>query len=242
VHGALCGSSRSHYCAAFLRNAKTSLPRCCTLCYSAMSLPLVANFPLAHCVPVSRLAWSRMGKTERIKLTKFQKEAIDVWNEGKSPADKLQRRYCSTRAQWLNDNIFAPSRVELVPVPPPQKLKKAQWDAQRSSQPTTSTHSMSARKPRVPAYEVDDKDITFTVPRDTFADPIKDIIADELKAGNKKLLKEVDARLEKFGAELSSSITRSIAAMLVRYHHHLPVHNITIIYHLLQVITAEGQE
>lgn len=180
-----------------------------------------------------------MGNTERIKLTKEQKEAIDEHNTCVSPDKRVNKHYSAERAKWLNENVFEPSGVELVPVPPPQKLKKALWDAQRSSQPTASTHSMSARK-RVPADEVDDEGITFTVSRDTFADPIKDIITDELRAGNKKLLKEVDARLQKFGAELSSSITKSIATMLVRYHHHLPSHNITTTYHLLQVITAEG--
>jgi len=183
-----------------------------------------------------------MGKTERIKLTEEQKEAIDEHNTCVSPDKKVNKHYSAKRAQWLNENIFEPSGVDLAPLPPPGKLKKAQWDAQRSSQPTTSTHSMSGRK-RVPAYDEDDEDITFTVPRNTFADPIKDIINDELRAGNKNLLKEVDARLVKFGADLSSSITKSIAAMLVRYHlQHITVYNITTTYHLLQSITAEGQE
>jgi hypothetical protein len=179
-----------------------------------------------------------MDKKERIKLTQDQRDAIDEYNTGVSPEKKVNKHYSAARAQWLNENIFEPSDVELVPVPLPHKLKKAQWDAQRiSSQPTTSTHSMSARKPRVAAYE-DDEDImgTFSVPRDIFADPIKDIITEELKAGNKKLLKEVDVRLEKFKQELSSSITKSIAAMLVSLHHqHLPAHNITTqtTYHLL---------
>jgi hypothetical protein len=208
-----------------------------TLCYSAMSVALASSCYFVHCVLVSPVAWSCMDKKERIKLTQDQRDAIDEYNTGVSPDKKVNKHYSAARAQWLNENIFEPSGVELAPLPPPQKLKKAQWDAQRSSQPTTSTHSMS--KPRVSAYE-DDEDITFTVPRYTFADPIKDIITDELKAGNKKLLKEVDARLEKFGAELSSSITKSIAAMLVS----ILYKDITTqaIYHSLYVITGAGQE
>lgn len=176
-----------------------------------MTFALAPSCYFVHRVLFLQVAWSCMDKKTRIKLTQDQRDAIDEYNTGVSPDKKVNKHYSAARAQWLNENIFEPSNVALVPVPPPQKLKKAQWDAQRSNQPTTSTHSMS----RGLAYEVDDEDITFTVPRDTFADPIKHIIIQELKVGNKKLLKEVDARLEKFGEELSSSITKSIAAMLV---------------------------
>jgi len=174
-----------------------------------------------------------MGKTERIKLTDAQKAAIDDYNIDLQPAERVNKHYSAERAQWLNDTIFAPAEVELVPVPQEQKLKKAQRDARRSSQPTASTISMSGRKSgfAAAARGGDDEDITFNVSlnRDSFTDPIKDIIAEQLedlknefftKSDGKKLLKEFDIRLSKFGQDLTKSIA-SMLASPITYHHHI---------------------
>lgn len=158
-----------------------------------------------------------MGKTERYKLSHAQKAAIDEYNLEFEPEQKVNKHYSGDRAQWLNDNVFAPAGVELVPVPHEQKLKKAQRDARRNSQ---ATSSMSGRFGG--ARRGDDENITFdvSITRDSFADPIKDIITEQLgalknefftKADGKKLLKEFDGRLSKFGDDL----TKSIASMLV---------------------------
>lgn len=163
-----------------------------------------------------------MGKTERFKLSAAQKAAIDEYNnELPEGAAKVNKHYSAERAQWLNDNIFAPAEVALVPVPSAQKLKKALFDARRnSSQPTASapSHSMSGRKPS----SVPDEEINFNVSMsyDSFADPIKEAITDQLqvlrsefftKADGKRLLRDMDSRLLKF----EENITKSIASMLV---------------------------
>ena len=160
-----------------------------------------------------------MGKAERIKLSDAQKAAIDDYNRDLQPADKVNKHYSAERAQWLNDNVFAPADVELVPVPAEEKLKKAQRDARRNSQPSAS---MSRKFGFGGARSGDDEDITFNVSmsRDSFIDPLKDIITEQLgdlkselftKSDGKKLLKEFDVHLSKFGQVL----TKSIATMLV---------------------------
>lgn len=157
-----------------------------------------------------------MGKAERIKLSDAQKAAIDDYNRDLQPADKVNKHYSAERAQWLNDNVFDPADVELVPVPAEEKLKKAQRDARRNSQPSAS---MSRKFGFGGARSGDDEDITFNVSmsRDSFIDPLKDIITEQLKSelftksDGKKLLKEFDVRLSKF----EQVLTKSIATMLV---------------------------
>jgi hypothetical protein len=164
-----------------------------------------------------------MGKAERVKLSKAQKEAITEYNLTLPGHAKVNRRYCAERAQWLNDNIFAPAEVDLLPVPPKKKVEKAQRDARRSSQPTASTLSMSGRKPAA-TFEYDDDDISFkpriSMSRASFADPIKDIITEQLqdlkgefftKTDSKQLLKQIDSRLLRF----EQNITKSMASLLV---------------------------
>lgn len=167
-----------------------------------------------------------MSKQERYKLSEAQKEAIDEYNTNRPKSEKVNKHYSAERAQWLNDNIFGPARLELVPIRSEDKIKKAQRDAQRSSQPTTSTHSMSGRKLPSAPRRSDAEGISFnvSVARGSFTVPIKEVVDDQLeelkqelftKDDGKKLMKEFDERLEHFGQELSSSITKSIATLLV---------------------------
>ncbi len=173
-----------------------------------------------------------MGRA-RITFSKAQRAAITLYNENR-PAhkEKVNNHYCAARAQWLNNTIFGPAGVDLVPLPSPKKLQKSQLDARRnSSQPTGSTLSMSGRKSGSAAA----RGFTFNVSMtsDDFADPIKDIIAEQLedltgefftKADGKQLMKQIDSRLLSY----EQSITRSIASLLVScnlspftYHHSL---------------------
>lgn len=196
-----------------------------------------------------------MGKTERAKLSEAQKEAIDKYNLLLPGHAKVNKRYCAERAQWLNDNIFAPAEVDLLPVPPEKKVEKAQRDARRnSSQPTASTLSMSGRKSGSAAAQGFTFNVSMT--SDDFADPIRDIITEQLeglkgefftKTDSKQLLKQFNSRLLSFEQDITrhlksfeQNITMSIASLLVSFHlspssyHHA-------IYHQHKCFAAESE-
>lgn len=162
---------------------------------------------------------------ERVKLTDEQQEAIKDYN--KSHEAKVNLHYAAYRAQWLNDNIFSPAGVELCPIPPPHKLKKAIADSARASGRSTGTQeatsSMSAPKgkgagPSRPSSSF----MKLEVDGDKFTDMVKKAVEEELddakdcyfqKSDGKVLLVDIKSIIKETCMEMVPKIVGEVVSI-----------------------------